>query len=79
MLTELERFCKTCGTPLYSIGEEFVRTEVEYMPAQIWVIDYYQETFECREYRKAGREYMKKSPMPDAVTQHSLASPSTIG
>ena len=77
-LTEQERFCETCGAPLYSVGEEFVRTEVEYIPAQIRVIDYYRETFECRECRKAGREYMEKSPMPDAVMQHSLASPSTI-
>ena len=39
-LTEQERFCETCGAPLYSVGEEFVRTEVEYIPAQVRVIDY---------------------------------------
>lgn len=78
-LDEQDRFCETCGSALYSVGEEFVRTEVEYIPAQIRVIDFYRETFECRECRKAERTYMEKSPMPDAVIQHSLASASTIG
>ena len=32
-LAEHQRFCETCNTPLVSVGEEFVRTEVEYIPA----------------------------------------------
>jgi len=71
-------FCETCETPLVSVGEEFVRTEIEFIPAKVIVIDHYRETFECRSCRKNGREYMEKSPMPSPVVQHSMASPSTI-
>ena len=77
-LSEEDRFCEECGSPLYSVGEEFVRTEIEFIPAKVRVIDYYRETFECRECRKEGKEYMEKSPMPYPVIQHSYASPSTV-
>lgn len=77
-LAEEDRFCQNCGTPLVSVGEEFVRTEIEFIPARVRVIDYYRETFECRNCRKNGKGYMEKSPMPYPVIQHSYASPSTV-
>jgi len=77
-LHEEDRFCETCGTSLVSVGEEFIRTEIEFIPAKIRVIDYYRETFECRTCRKNGEPYMEKSPMPYPVIQHSMASPSTV-
>lgn len=77
-LAEEDRFCETCGTPLASVGEEFVRTELEFIPAKVRVLDYYRETFECRRCRKEGKEYMGKSPMPYPVIQHSSASPGAV-
>ena len=77
-LDERNRFCEACSTNLVSIGEEFIRTEVEYIPAKLRVIDYYRETFECRTCRKNGEPYIEKSPMPYPVIQHSMASPSTV-
>jgi len=77
-LVEADRFCEICNTALVSAGEEFVRTEIEYIAAKVRVIDYYRETFECRTCRKNGQPYMEKSPMPDPVIQHSMASPSTV-
>lgn len=77
-LAEADRFCVTCGDVLHSVGEEFVRTEIEFIPSKVRVIDYYRETFECRSCRKNGDSYMEKSPMPTAVMQHSYASASTV-
>ena len=77
-LAEEDRFCEKCGTPLVSVGEEFVRTEIEFIPAKVRVIDYYRETFECRNCRREGTGFMEKSPMPYPVIQHSYASPSTV-
>ncbi len=73
-----DRDCELCGTELVRVGEEFVRTEIEFIPAQINVIDHYRETYECRTCRKHGRPYMEKAPMPDPVIQHSMASPSSV-
>lgn len=77
-LAEEDRFCEACGTTLLSVGEEFIRTEIEFIPAKVRVIDYYRETFECRTCRKNGEPYMEKSPTPYPVIQHSMASPSTV-
>lgn len=71
-------FCEECSTALVSVGEEFIRTEIEFIPAKVRAIDYYRETFECRTCRKNGKPYMEKSPMPYPVIQHSMASPSTV-
>lgn len=77
-LAEEDRFCQVCGAPLTAVGEEYVRTEIEFIPAKVRVIDYYRETFECRSCRKNGNQYMEKSPMPSAVLTHSYASASTV-
>ncbi|OPX86970.1 MAG: Transposase IS66 family protein [Pelotomaculum sp. PtaB.Bin104] len=77
-LVEEDRFCEKCNTALISVGEEFIRTEIEFIPAKVRAIDYYRETFECRTCRKNGEPYMEKSPMPYPVVQHSMASPSTV-
>ncbi|MNI19986.1 Transposase IS66 family protein [compost metagenome] len=77
-LEKEDRFCEKCGTELISIGKEFIRTEIEFIPAKVRVIDYYRESYECRNCRKAGLPYIEKSPMPYPVVQHSMASPSTV-
>ena len=60
-LAEEDRFCEKCGTALYSVGEEFVRTEIEFIPAKVRVIDYYRETFECHNCRKNGESCLIQS------------------
>jgi transposase len=77
-LEDDERFCEKCGTPLERIGREFIRTEIEFIPSRVRVIDYYCESYECRKCRKKGLPYIEKSPMPYPVVQHSMASPSTV-
>lgn len=77
-LVEEDRFCEACNTNLVSVGEELVRSEIEFIPAKVQVIDYYRETFECRTCRKNGDLYMEKAPVPSSVIQHSMASSSTV-
>ena len=73
-----DKFCIECGNELKLIGEEFVRTEVEYIPATLRVIDYYREVYECRKCRKNGASYIEKSPMVDPVIPHSYASATSV-
>ena len=63
---------------MVKVGEEFVRTEVQFIPASLKVVDHYRETYECRACRKNGTPYMEKSPVPHPPVMHSLASASTI-
>lgn len=77
-IDESEQICERCGSAMVKVGEEFVRTEVQFIPASLKVVDHYRETYECRACRKNGTPYMEKSPVPCAPVMHSLASASTI-
>ncbi|MFA9378188.1 MAG: IS66 family transposase [Lachnotalea sp.] len=70
--------CPTCGKELTLVGEEFIRTEVEYIPAKLRVIDYYRATYECRKCKNGEQPYMEKAPMPYPVIPHSFASPASV-
>lgn len=77
-IDEREQICDNCGSTIVKVGEEFVRTEVQFIPAKLKVIDHYRETYECRSCRKNGTPYMEKAPAPYPPVLHSLASASTI-
>ena len=78
IIDESEQLCEKCGSSMVKVGEEFVRTEVQFIPAKLKVIDHYRETYECRACRKKGTPYMEKAPVPYPPVMHSLASASTI-
>ena len=40
---------------MHSPDSEFIRTEVQFIPAKLTVIDHYRETYECRSCRKASK------------------------
>ncbi len=77
-MDEREQICEKCGGPMVKVGEEFVRTEVQFIPAKLKVVDHYRETYECRSCRKKGTPYMEKAPVPYPPVMHSLASASTL-
>ena len=49
---EEERICGVCGTPLETIGTEFVRRELKFIPAKVKVIEYYSMNHGCPKCRK---------------------------
>ena len=77
-MDEREQICEKCGGSMVKVGEEFVRTEVQFIPAKLKVVDHYRETYECRSCRKKGTPYMEKAPVPYPPVMHSLASASTL-
>ena len=77
-LPEDERICKRCGAELISMGREKIRTEVQFIPATVKVIDFYRESFQCLECRKQEHFSIEKPVMPQPVLAKSIASPSSI-
>ena len=57
-IDESEQICERCGGTMVKVGEEFVRTEVQFIPASLKVVDHYRETYECRACRKNGTPYI---------------------
>lgn len=77
-IDENERTCDECGSKLSYAGEEFVRHEVVYEPAKLYVKDIYRKTYECRNCRKNGKGVMFKAGTPKPVIPHSFTSPSVV-
>ena len=77
-IDESEQIGERCRGAMVRVGEEFVRTEVQFIPASLKVVNHYRETYECRACRKNGTPYMEKSPVPCPPVMHSLVSASTI-
>ena len=75
---EKDRVCDECGSKLSYVGEEFVRHEVIYEPAKLYVKDIYRKTYECRNCRKKGKAVMLKAGTPQPVVPHSYTSPSVL-
>ena len=42
-----ESVCENCGGELTCIGEEFVRSELNIVPAQMYVVDIYRKVYKC--------------------------------
>ena len=77
-ISETQKICDVCGNERIPVGEELIRSEVEYIPAQLKVIDYYQETYECLECRKNTGNGMVKSDLLNPLILHSYASASLV-
>lgn len=56
--------CPECGSTLSPVGEEFIRSEVVYIPARVEVKDFYRKSYECRTCRKQGQPAILKAAMP---------------
>ncbi len=51
-IPEDEQFCEACRHKLKAIGKKFVRKELEVIPRQVDVIEYYTATYACEECEK---------------------------
>lgn len=78
-LPEAEKKCDICGTELVCIGKEKLRSELNIVPAQIFVIDYYIYVYKCPECEKQTDEAnIIKPEAPVPVMKKSMASPATV-
>lgn len=77
-LEESQRVCPVDGNKLSVIGKKFLRSEIKYIPAEISVVNIYQETYECRKCKKEGRSGMYNPYTPEPVLQHSYATASSV-
>ena len=80
VVIELEdKNCKTCGAELVVIGKEKLRSELNIVPAQIFVIDYFRNIYKCAECEKASDEAkIIKPDAPVSVMKKSMASAATV-
>lgn len=77
-LTEEQRRCEYCNSPMVTMGYTEVREELRITPAKVERIKYMQEVAICPECRKDGDGTIVKAKTPAALMPHSPASPSAV-
>ncbi|MSU01616.1 IS66 family transposase [Tissierella sp. DSM 105185] len=77
-IEESKQICPTDGNRLSVVGNKFVRSEIRYVPAEVSVVNIYQETYECRTCKKENRPGMFSPSTPEPVLQHSYATDSSV-
>ncbi|WP_420911890.1 IS66 family transposase [Thomasclavelia spiroformis] len=75
---EKERICDVCHSKMHRVGEEFVRSEIVYEPAKLYVKDIYRVSYQCRTCRKNNKVSIIKAGTPSPVIPHSYASSSAV-
>lgn len=73
--------CPKCGSETVVIGKNVVRTELEFIPAHVKVVDYVQYVRKCTDCGKSDDrpdDVIIKAPVPAPVMKKSLASPSSV-
>jgi len=77
-LPEEEQGCTCCGGKLHEMSTE-IRQEIEYIPAQVNVINHVRYVYSCRHCEhKEIHTPIETAPMPKPVISGSLASPSIM-
>ena len=78
-LPENARICGKCGGNFKLIGKKLVRRELQIIPRQCRIIEYYSCTYACDRCEKdTGFAHIVATQTPPALMKHSLASPSTV-
>ena len=80
-VAQSERVCPKCGTELEFIGNEFVRTELHYVPAKMYLVKVYSRNYGCPKC-KTGETYdpptIIKGRDGKCHMLHGMVSASTI-
>jgi len=81
-LPEKDQVCPVCGTQMVLIGEEYVRRELEFIPATCKVIEYYSQSYGCP-FCKEGlgdteKPVIIKSRVPESLVGKGPATASTV-
>ena len=70
--------CEICGGELTCIGEEFVRSELNIIPAQMYVVDIYRKVYKCTHCSDDEQTNIFKAAAPVSVMKGSMATPTTV-
>lgn len=74
-----ERICSECGAVMEKVGTEFVRRELEVIPARARVIEYYSVNYGCKNCRQnAALPNIVKGKDGKAHMMYGMASASTV-
>ena len=85
VMPEAERICKECGSKMLSAGPKFIRRELVYVPAKLYVREIYAETYYCPECKKEStkadsdtKNNLVTTKVPSALIPGSMATETLV-
>ena len=77
-LDEADKVCECCGHELHCMGEE-TSEQLEFIPAQVKVIEHIRPKYSCRHCAQHGTQNtIKIAPVPPSPIPKSIATPSLL-
>lgn len=77
-IDEADKVCDCCGSELHCIGED-KSEKLEFIPAQVKVIEHIRPKYSCRRCEKNNTEVaIKAAPVPPSPIPKSIATPSLL-
>lgn len=77
-LAESDKNCSCCQTPLHRIGED-TSEKLEFLPAQLKVIETVRPKYACRQCEKTETQTtIKQASMPASIIPKGIATPSLL-
>ena len=77
-----QEVCDLCGSPLKKVGQKIVRSEVEYIKAQVRVRQYVQSVYKCTACGTSGSknpaDHFVSAAVPAPLLNHCIVSPSVM-
>jgi transposase len=83
-----DKTCPACGTEMETVGKEFVRDELVYVPARLFVRKHYAEVVKCpncgadelkdKELPEIAPVVFRKASAPSPMIPHSFCSPELL-
>jgi transposase len=77
-INDAEKVCDTCAHDLHCIGED-TSEKLEFVPAQVKVIEHVRPKYACRACEKNGTSNtIKQAPVPKSIIPKGYATPSLL-
>lgn len=74
-----KRNCPECGSEMQPVGKEFVRDELVYVPAKLYVRKVYVQTYKCDWCEpETEKTRFKKAAAPEPMIPHSYCTPELL-
>lgn len=77
-----DEVCSVCGGELRVIGKKLIRTEVEFIPAKLKVVQIVQQVAKCTQCgtgkNENPKDHFQQAAVPSSVMPHSIATASLV-
>ena len=77
-LSEDQKQCEWCTTHMELIGKEYVREELNVIPAKLERVQIVRKVYSCPKCKEDDTITIVKAETPSPLLKHSLASPSSV-